>query len=259
VRPTKRCLTDVGLKFPTVNTPLLPLDHPLIEKAQHLPAEVAAGGAERIRALDDRVWLKVKIANLRGAATKLEPEDTNQRELLIAGDAWWWICAAGERKSDSRSDFYKDIEAEAGRAGAGTGRVNTEHLLPQAIDYKRLEAEIALQVSAAIRAVTRRLIYDSLTSGKVVTAEFSTYVLTACVRAKEQEAYLAIVAEGFIDTSILAIILDSVPDVPHEDWQPEPGGALGVVPAYGQIVFSTVIPPSAQAQILALFTDSDQE
>ncbi|WP_329004388.1 hypothetical protein OHA18_13425 [Kribbella sp. NBC_00709] len=196
--------------------------------------------------------------NYRGAATKLGSEDTSHLELLTATDAWWWICAAGERKSDSRTDFYKSIEAEASRAGTGSGHVSTAHLLPQEIDFKRLDAEIALQASRAIRDLTRRLIYDSLTSGKVVSAEFSNYVLKACVRAREEEAYLAIAAEGFINPAILAIVLDAVPDIPHEDWQIEPGGAMGVDVAYGQIVFSTVIPPTAQAQIVELFADSPE-
>jgi hypothetical protein len=255
VRPTKRCLTDIGLKFPPVNTPLLPLAHPLIEKAQQLPAEAAAGGAERVLSLDDRVWFKVKISNYRGAATKLKPEDTVHPELLEATDAWWWICTAGERKSDSRSDFYKSVEAEATRAGTGSGRVSTAYLLPQEIDFKRLDAEVALQATLAIRHLTRRLIYDSLTSGKVVSAEFSHYVLKACVRAREEEAYIAIAAEGFINQTILAIVLDAVPDIAAEDWQVEPGGAMGVEVAYGQIVFSTVIPPEAQARMIELFAD----
>jgi hypothetical protein len=130
--------------------------------------------------------------------------------------------------------------------------------LPQEIDFKRLDAEVALQASFAIRDLTRRLIYDSLTSGKVVSAEFSNYVLKACVRARDEEAYLAIAAEGFINPAILAIVLDAVPDIPHEDWQIEPGGAMGVEVAYGQIVFSTVIPPAAQALIIELFADTDE-
>ncbi|MDX3004005.1 hypothetical protein PWY87_20110 [Kribbella solani] len=257
VRPTKRCLTDLGRKFPSVNTPLSTVDHPLIEKAQQLPAEAQAGGAERVRSLTDRVWFKVKVTNHRGAATKLNPDDASHRaQLLTTTDTWWWICAAGERKSDSRTDFYKTIEAEAVRTGTGSGQVSTDQLLPGEIDFKRLNAEVALQAGLAIRDLTRRLIYESLTSGKVVTAEFSSYVLKACVRARE-EAYLAIATEGFINPSVLAIILDAVPGVPHADWQVEPGGAMGVEVAYGQIVFSTIIPPATQAQIIELFADSN--
>ena len=105
VRPTKRCLSDLGLSFPTVNTPLSAIDHPLIGKAQRLPDDVASGGAERIKALTDRVWFKVKVVNLRGAATELLPEDSAQPELLSTAQAWWWLGAAGERKQHERAEL----------------------------------------------------------------------------------------------------------------------------------------------------------
>jgi hypothetical protein len=124
VRPTKRCLEDLGLKFPPVNQPLHTIDHPLINKAQHLPAEASAGGAERIKALTDRVWFKVKVANLRGAATHLTPSDTTEAEILAAADSWWWLGAAGGRKEDSSTDFYKSIEAEAARPRFGKPSTN---------------------------------------------------------------------------------------------------------------------------------------
>ncbi|WP_433165461.1 hypothetical protein [Kribbella sp. CA-247076] len=257
VRPTKRCLSDVGLTFPPVNQPLASISHSLIEKAQQLPAEVAAGGAEPILSLNDRPWFKVKISWHRGAATKLRPEDTEFSQLVREENAWWWICAGGERKSDSKTDFYKQIEAEAVRAGSGTGKVSTHHLLPQDIDYKRLRGETAHQVTEGIRRLTRRLIYLSLTTGGVASAELTGHVLKACVRAEAQEAYLAIVAEGFIDPKILAVILASVPHVNAADWQVEPDGAMGVIPAYGQIVYSTIIPPEAQAMIIELCADED--
>lgn len=263
VRPTKRCLNDLrltfedGRSFPTVDVALSTVDHPLINKAQHLPATAAAGGAEHIKALSDRAWFRVKVTDLRGAATELTPADTAETELLNTGEAWWWLCAAGERREDSATDFYKAIEAEAIRAGAGTGKPKTTHLLPQGIDYARLKAELAFQVTDSLRSVTRRLIYDSLTSGHPRRAEVTGHALTAHVRAQDQEAYLAIVAEGFIDVNLIATILDSVPGVPKEHWQPEPGGALGVTPGFGQIVFSAPIPASAQAEIIELFSDDE--
>lgn len=68
VRPTLRALADLGLSLPPLDAELHLLDDVLVQKAQTLPAEVAAGGAERVRALTDRVWFKVKTADLRGAA-----------------------------------------------------------------------------------------------------------------------------------------------------------------------------------------------
>jgi hypothetical protein len=56
VRPTKRALGDLGLSFPALDVPLAKIDHPLVRKAQELPSEVKAGGAERIVSIDDRVW-----------------------------------------------------------------------------------------------------------------------------------------------------------------------------------------------------------
>jgi len=108
VRPTKRCLDDLGLAFPPVDLPLHEVDHPMVKKAQQTPAEVAASGAERIRSLTDRVWFKCKVSNLRGAVTKIDPSGTSVFALLESGDAWWWIGAAGERQD--------------GSATAGTGR-----------------------------------------------------------------------------------------------------------------------------------------
>jgi hypothetical protein len=61
VRPTKRCLDDLGLPFSSVERPLDTLDHSVVAKAQHVPREVAAHGAERVLLARDRVWFKVKL------------------------------------------------------------------------------------------------------------------------------------------------------------------------------------------------------
>jgi hypothetical protein len=248
VRPTKRCLDDLGIAFPPVNQPLQTIDHPLINKAQHLPAEVNAGGAERIKALSDRVWFKVKVVNLRGAAIHITPADTADADVLAGADAWWWLCAAGERKEDSSSDFYKAIEAEAARqrsASKAHESVNSTHLLPQDIDYTRLRAESLLRVQLALQDGVRRLIYRSIKTGKIWEAEYERHTIKACVRA-EDEAYVAIATEGFLDPRLIAVILAAVPGVASGDWQPEPGGVMGVEPAYGQIVYSAMISPQTQ-------------
>jgi len=65
VRPTRRCLDDLELRFPPLDVPLHETEHDLIAKAQRLPDEFASGGAERVLAIDDRVWFKVKVGAYR--------------------------------------------------------------------------------------------------------------------------------------------------------------------------------------------------
>jgi len=126
VRPTKRCLDDLDLPFPVLTKSLSLLPHPVIQRAQSIPAEVQAGGVERVRSLSDRIWFKCKVSSYRGIVIRLTASEAEARGLLQAA---WWIGAAGTRQDDSSSDFYKQIEAEAGRAGKGTGGPSTEHLL----------------------------------------------------------------------------------------------------------------------------------
>ena len=148
VRPTKRGLDDLNLCFPAVELPLHEMDHPIVKKAQQVPAEVASGGAERILALDDRVWFKCRSGNLRAAVTRLEAGEADDLGLIEAGAAWWWVGAAGERRDDSASDFYKAIAAEAVREGKGRTGVSSRHLLPAEIDYKRAECRAGFAYGA---------------------------------------------------------------------------------------------------------------
>lgn len=74
--------------------------------------------------------------------------------------------------------------------------------------------------------------------------------ISVLVRARDGDAYIAIVAEGFIDPDFLAVILRSVPGVEASDWLAEPGGAMGIHPGFGQIVYSAIIPPEYQSKIV---------
>ena len=250
VRPTKRCLNDLGLSFPDLAEPLWRLSHPLIQHAQAIPEKVDAGGAEPIRALNDRIWFKCKTSNSRGAVTRLTLSECEDKGL--PSTAAWWAGAAGVRQADSASDFYRKIEDEAIRQGRGTGRPSTDHLLPQMIDKERFEAESAALTLRAIHDMVLTLIVRSLLDGKPYTAELSEHTVTAVVRAANpSEAYLAIVAEGFIHPQMIAVILNAVPGIADSDWQPEPGGVAGIDPQPGQIIWSTMIPAQVQAALIA--------
>lgn len=257
VRPTKRCLDDLGLSFPTLNESLSGLDHPLVKRAQLVPEEAEAGGVERLRALTDRIWFKCKTTVYRGAVTRLTTSESRDRDL--PPEAAWWIGAAGERRGDSRSDFYSELEREATRAGKGRRGVSSVHLLPQQIDCERFVAEAYLQAVQAIYNIVMELIAKSLHDGRTYAAELRKHRVAAMVRAADgSEAYLAISAEGFPHADLIAVILDAVPGINRDDWQAEPGGVAGITPRHGQIIWSTIIPPEVQADILERFDGSGQ-
>ena len=103
VRPTKRCLDDLGLSFPTLDESLSELEHPLVKRAQLVPEEAEAGGVERLRALTDRIWFKCKTTVYRGAVTRLTSSESRDRGL--PDEAAWWIGAAGEPSKTAEATF----------------------------------------------------------------------------------------------------------------------------------------------------------
>ena len=63
-------------------------------------------------------------------------------------------------------------------------------------------------------------------------AEFHDHRIKALVRADNgHEGYLAIVAEGIPDPRLFALLLDCVPGVAPENWQPEPSPLAEMEPA----------------------------
>lgn len=231
--------------------PLWRIGHPLVVHMQRVPGEVRSGGSEPVRALSDRIWWKVKTSGLRGVVTELAAGELS--ELKVHARDAWWGGAAGVRKEDSAGDFYRQIESEARRQGRGTGKPGTRHLLPRQVDVDRLAAENADRAVEALREVVTGLVARSLLDGKPYAAALGGHVVTALVRADEGgEAYLAIAADGFVHPQMIGLILGAVPGIPSSEWQPEPGGVAGIDPREGQIIWSTLIPPGAQARILEL-------
>jgi hypothetical protein len=246
VRPTHRALEDLGIAFPRLTVRLGEVDHPLVRKAQDTPAEVAAGGAERIRSLTDRTWFKVKVEEHRGASGEVESQGGN--EVPPRG---WWLVAAGQRQSDTPSrDFYARLEAECQRAGTGTGKVNSINLLPADIDYRRWKAELATLAVTALQDLVRQAVVRSAHDGKLWQVTVQNHVVGALVHSSNAVTYVAITAEGYYDHRLVAVLLASVPGVPADDWLAEPGAVLGIQPATGQVIFSTILPPAILAVLL---------
>ena len=250
VRPTRRVLSDLGLGFPSLDRALEDIDEPLLRKAQDLPDELAAGGAERVLSLADRVWFKVKTVDERGAAGEVATPDLAQ-ELHQLPPAGWWLVAAGHRQQDTpRRDFYARLESECVREGKGSGKPSTDGLLPTEIDYKRWGVERTTLAVSAMKDLVRQAVARSAHDGKLWTVTVQRHVIGALVRSTDGESYLAVTAEGYWDHKVVAVLLDAIPGIPRDDWGAEPGPVLGITPTQGQIVFSTLLPPEVLCALL---------
>jgi hypothetical protein len=111
VHPTKRCLGDLGIELPDLGVRLEEIDDPVIVSGQTVPEQRDAGGAERVVALADRVWFKVKTSDHRAAVTELRGTDLPDWVRPSRGARW--IGAAGRRQADSpQRDFYAVLQRE---------------------------------------------------------------------------------------------------------------------------------------------------
>jgi hypothetical protein len=160
------------------------------------------------------------------------------------------VGAAGRRQNDSpQRDFYAALlrECTTGKA------VSTDHLLPGNWDWDRLKAEQAVAWRRHMRRLVIALIATSLKTGHLAVAEFRSHRIMALVRAANgHEAYLAIIAEGIPDQNVIALLLDCVPGVERDAWQPEPSSVAGIDPGPGEIIWSTLFPSEVASAILDL-------
>ncbi|SRR6266568_3245825 len=257
VRPTRACIEqDLGLRIPDIEVTLSSLDHELIKEAQRIPELYEASGLERIQSLRDRVWFKVKSGQWRGAATRLTEQDQLAGSPIPVSAAPWWLGAAGLRRDGDGSDFYTSLEAKATRAGKGTGEPKSDGWLPTAWDWTRFKLEAAYAVQLTARTIVRRLVALSLRSGRAYSGEWLRCTITALVRADNGgEAYLLIGVDRVADHRLMAVMLDAIPGVPKDSWQPEPGGVAGLTPAPGEVIWSTILPPEVGAQLLDEFDE----
>lgn len=251
VRPTLRCLKDVGAEIPTLDQPLDAIPDSPVKEAQNIPVAWEAGGVRRIRSLKDRVWFKVKTSRWRAAVTRLRDEDTAFGPLLVDGHRWW-LCAAGHREDGSRDDFYAALEAEcsAQKSADKPNGIDTDSLLPREWDLKRLRAETALLERLTYEHVAVEAAARSLRTGKVVTAQFPAFSMGVLVRADRGEQFIAFIARDVYDPRQLAVMLDSFPRIANNDWAAEPGGIANLQPRSGEVVWSALLDPAVADEYL---------
>lgn len=248
VRPTLRALDDLALVLPDLGVDLSRMPHPVVERAQQVPH----GRTERIVSITDRVVLKVKTSNQRGAVVDLRTERSETRALY---DQHWWLVAAGSRADDSpQRDFYAQLAASC---SVGT-QCDSSHLLPTPRDEARLHAEASVLAERKTRQVVRWASARALTTGGVPAFSLGERDVRIRVRVFDDgRAYLAIGATGTADPRFLFLVLASVPGIAASEWMPEPGGVADLEPAPGEILWSTILSPETQARVIDEFADID--
>jgi hypothetical protein len=240
VRPTRGVLEALRLPVPPLTTILHELDEPLIKKAQSVPDVVRSGKGERILALHDRVWFKVKRARQRGAATCLSTAET--RVLPI--EHQWWLGAAGMRRDDSpQDDFYAQLKVYLDDS---TG------LLPDEWDERRLLAEAGTLAARVTRAAVRGAVAEALRTGEIVVLGLGDRDVRLRIRVLDDgEAYLAVSFRNTVDEKFLVAVLGSIPGVAGDDWQVEPTSPLQLPLEPGEMVWSTLLSTEVQRALLA--------
>ncbi|WP_369045141.1 hypothetical protein [Sinomonas sp. P10A9] len=241
VRPTFRVLVDLGIAVPQLDVALPSVDHPLVEKAQTVPAQCSADPPEKIRAIEDAHWYKVKAGQYRGGVTELA---TTPDEM----PARWWLGLAGLRQADSpQRNFYDNLPADS------------VSRFPVDKDWRRFEAELALAAVDASRRTVRKAAYISLTQGAVACFKLGTSMeVRARIRAEENgDAYLSLGGCGIYDPMHFALILGAFPGISSDDWMFEPSEVLGLELEPGEIMYSTIFPPELQHALFEEFGDDD--
>jgi hypothetical protein len=244
-RPTLRCLLDdLHLPLPSADEPLDEIDHPLQAKATEQFA-VDDAPRERIRAIDDHIFFKVKVQRWRGA--------------VWPSDRLPWLVAAGRREAGSGADFYAVLvgTGKAARArhnrqhgGVLTTDTWTAHLLPDRDDHLRHQIEAGVRFVRHLETLIPRLVRASLCDGKEHAADLDGFGLGVQVRADEgYETYVAVRITGSVPDNVILVVLDIVPGCDRKGWYPEatlPDRLLGP----NEQAWSNIMDTAAAAQLL---------
>lgn len=248
-RPTLRCLReDLKIATPSADLPLDEIDHPLLAKIREQFADPATPH-ERIAAIDDQVFFKVKIQRWRGAVWTDRPD----------ADVQLWLVAAGWREKGATTDFYAAL-AFGGRTARSRHNAThaqpvasdtyTAHLLPDDTDMARYLAEAGARFERTLAAAVRALCRASLLDGSEHTATVGGAVLGIQIRANQgHETYVAVRIIGPVPPALAVVVLDLVPGCDLDGWFPEyslPQRPLD----QAEQAWSNLMDPAAAAKLL---------
>jgi hypothetical protein len=216
------------------------IEHPVVLKGQLLPQQVASGGAERIVSIRERVLFKIKSSNWRAAAGEV-PLVSPANSIMQR----WWIVAAGSRQQDSpQHDFYARLSDAHAR--------DPDSLVPTGWDLDRLDGESAVYAVRIVHDLIRQAAAQSMLNSDIRTLTIGARDVRVRVRMlDDQRVYLAVGALGQIDISFMTTLLSAFPEIKADEWLPEPSDNLDLTPMPGELLWSAMISPEAQRNLLA--------
>lgn len=207
-------------------------------------AFVASGSREeRIVAIDDHVFFKVKIRRWRGAVWRPLPEQ--------------WLCAAGWREQGSPEDFYADLSR---RCQAWRAQYNRTHasalvtdtysaaLLPIESDRKRLVLEAAAARSRAFRVTMYALVRAAVAEEAEQYDQVEGFGIGLLIQRRDPtEVYVGVRIRGPVSTKDHAVILSLVPGTDPAGWFIDAMPHREDYP--GEVVWSNVMDPAVVAAV----------
>lgn len=175
VRHSLKAMTeDPHFLFPAE---LKAIDHPILAKATEIAADSNAP-RERVAVISDRVAIKVKTSDRRGAMWQ-DKEGT------------WWLLAAGHRKDGGSGDFYR---------GLNRFKASSDPIAPTDDDYRYLRFEHAYLDELAIEREAH---------GEVIAAVLAAASAPGCsVEATVFGATLVVTVERADDLDELSVSFD---------------------------------------------------
>lgn len=103
----------------------------------------------------------------------------------------------------------------------------------------------------ALRATIRRAALESLRTSTAFGFSVGDAQVRLHIRMHaDGRVYLAVGASAIIDPGFFAAIFSSLPGVTKDDWMPEPGGAIDIEPAPGEILWSALLTPESQRLLM---------
>lgn len=219
-------------RLPPLSVPLDALSHPVVRFAAERYLSSPPDITDSIRSVRDHPWWKCRSGRWRGVVLYKNPNEQ------------CWLCFVGYRRDGDPDDAYASFEA-ACRVGRNT--VDSSAFLPTQSDYLRLEAELLYQEKVQARQEFAAQIVEALLAAVGDPGSQRELLLAGAVVRIELrsagdlgELWLSVEVDWKVPEveDILVRVLDAVPGIAEDEWEPIPAVGTHASPLWVVLVDS---------------------